>query len=410
MPGFGLAPADKVTAEYDFLSQTLTLHATGTVNKFMQDFFFEREIIYGGLKFSFKCWYDYAFMGEKPLDHHEKIHIPDLHAFDPELKVIIIDRNNPAGQVVPIDIILPVGILPAGSKSQTNGTSTTKPSIVTPISGPGPVVVPFQLVPDPIEMTVMYGRSFTIGTSTSFAYAVSERHDKFSLLVETAKYTKDRISWTFQPLQSGVTNVILTTESEVVIHDTPSITKAYYIINVLPEINMLPVFPPDTILSFKGRVVVAQNIVKEKYPSALLTSVDVKSPCPYPVTDPLRLSHMRCVFSVDSGMVIINSTGWGTFSPPVFFNIKGEGIGPVIFPFNIEDCIDITDAADDMQKAGITKAFFSCELSKVFIGAADAETPPYYVFAMVDGSATYVGSKDRSVKNVPTVLKALPEK
>ena len=401
MPGWGLAPAAKVTATYDFHTKNLTLHATGMVNRFMHDFFFERETIIGGLKFSFKCWYDYAFMGEKPLDHTQTFYISDLHAFDPELSVIIVDLNNPKGQVITIETIML-----AGAKEQIDGTSATKPSTLTPAGGLGRVIIPIQSILDPIEMSVIYGKPFTISTSTGFTRTISEKHNDSNLLLETASYNNGNMSWTYHSLQTGITEVILTAESDFRIYDSPMVTKTVYIIDVRCEFNILPVPPPDEILSFKGRVVIAQNIVKEQYKSAILISVDVKSPSPYPVTDPLRLSHMKCLFGVDNGMVSITSTGWGTFGPPVFVGDIWVGLRSI----KIEDCIDISDAAQDMQKAGITEAFFKCELSEMLVAPTETENQPYYVFSMVDDSATYVGAKDGTIRNVPTVLKALPGK
>ena len=401
MPGWGLAPAAKVTAQYDSLTKYLTLHATGTVDRFMQDFRFERETIYGGLKYSFKCWYDEPHVGMKPLDYTQRFYLPDLQAITPSLTVIIVDLNHPKGQVIKIEMIMS-----AEAKAQTNGISTAEPSILKSAEDPGPVTIPIQSIPEPIEITAIYGKPFTISTSTGLTRTISELHNDLSLLLKTASYDKGNLSWTYDPLETGITEVVLTAESDIVIQGCPMITKTVYIIKVIAEFNILPFPPPDEILSFKGRVGVAQNLVKERYPSASLIFVDVTSHSPYPVTDPLRLSQMRCLFAVDNGTVSIISTGWGTFGPPVFFEYKILGLSP----FKIEDCIDITDAANDMQKAGITEAFFRCELSEILISPAETANQPYYVFSMVDHSATYVGAKDGTVKHVPALLKALPGK
>ena len=241
-------------------------------------------------------------MGVKPLDYTQTLYIPGLEAFDPELSVIIVDLNYPTGQVIPIETIM------AGPKAQTNGTSITKPSTLTPAGGPGPVI-PIQSIPDPVEITVIYRNPFTITASTSFAYAISEKHNDFSLVLETARYEKNNVSWTYNSLQTGITDVIITTDSEISILGAPMITKTVCIINVISPVNILPVPLPEEILSFKGRVVIAQRLVQEQYKSAALVCVDVKTPSPVPVTDPLRLSYMRCVFVVENGMVSIGSNG-----------------------------------------------------------------------------------------------------
>ena len=397
MPGFALAPADKVTAKYDVCGTgCLTLHATGTVNCFMKDFSFERDPMIGGLKISFQCWYDYAVMGTKPLDHVQTFIIPNLKAFDPEMTVTIVDSNNPKGQVIPIEIICSYG-----AEVHTNDINASKPSSSSPTNSPLPIIVPLKPIPKVIERTVFYKEPFTISTSTGSLRTISEKHDKDSLLLMTADYDNDNLSWTYNSLQTSITEVILTADSEFLVHDLPVVTTTIYIIRIILPTSIAGLLPPpNEILTFKGRVSLAQKIVKEQYPDASLITVDVKSPSPYPVTDPLRLSHMRCLFHTEKGQVSITSAGWGTFEPPSL-----EGENPLgIKSFNIQDYVDITDAVKDMQKVGISEAFFRAELYEVL---AEKPDQPFYLFHMVNGSYTYVGAKDGSVRNVPVALKTL---
>ena len=220
----------------------------------------------------------------------------------------------------------------------------------------------------------------------------------------TADYDNGNMSWTYNSLQTSITEVILTADSEYLVHDLPVVTTTIYIIQVILPTSIATLLPPpNEILTFKGRVSGAQKIVKEQYPDATLITVDVKSPSPYPVTNPLRLSHMRCLFHTEKGRVGMISAGWGTFEPPAL-----DGKNPLgIKSFNIEEYIDINDAVRDMQKAGISEAFFRAELYEIL---TEKDDQPFYLFHMVNGSYTYVGAKDGSVRNVPVALKTLPAK
>ena len=402
MPGYGLAPADKFTATYDILRQELSLEATGTVPKYLHNFKFSRETIYGGLKFSFNAWYDYAFMGEQDLDHRQAFHIPNLKAIDPEMTVNIIDSNYPKGQV-----ILIIDVLHVKNKSQSNGAATTLAQRLRDSDG-AYSLIPMTSLPDPVELLVFYKKPFTINRSSLGSRSVQIEYNDSCLILETAGYESGDLYWTLNSLQTGVTEVIISAASDIVIHDVPIITKYIFVITVLPQISILPFPPPTEILSFKGRVSIAQREVQKIWRDAALINVSVSTPhrAPHPVKDPLRLTHMRCLFNLKGGTVSISSTGWGTFGPPEYK--EGVFVGAVSFDIEDKTIFDITDAAQDMVKTGINEPFFSCELSEML--ALPPREQPYYGFAMENASHTFVGAKDGIVRNVPAVLKGLPGK
>ena len=392
MPGYGLAPVDKVIATYH--SRELTLKATGKVPAFLYGFHFDREMILGGLKFSFNAWSEYPFMGDQELNYSQTFLIPNIQAFDPEMTVTIVDLNHTKGQVIPIE-------------AQTNGATAGQSQALTDNNAAGALVAR-TIFPDPIPRTVLYKEPFTINRSTDGSRNVDIKHDDSSLILETAGFDSGNLYWTFNSLQTGTTEVIVSVTSDFVIHDVPIITKYIYVITVIYPLNILPVPPPEEILSFRGRVLIAQRIVEEKYKDVHLLDVFVKLPygVPYPVKDPLRLSHMRCLFLVENGLVTISSNGWETFGPPVF----SEDVQVGLRTFKIEDVIDITAAAKEMVKAGIDLSFFHCDLSDMLVSPAEQDDQPYYVFFMENDSYTFVGAKDGSVRNVPARLKVLPGK
>ncbi|KAL8741365.1 MAG: hypothetical protein Q9190_006023 [Brigantiaea leucoxantha] len=402
MPGYGLAPADKLKVTYDFWSRKLKLEAYGEVPAYMYGFKFDRETIYGGLKFSFNAWSEYAFMGEKNLHHCQTYVIPNIQVVGPEMKVVIVDLKHPEGQSIEIEEILHIE-----ARAQGNGATTEKSKALANTSA-ADSLIPKMIFPDPILMTAVYDEPFIIKRSVLGTKSLEMKHNESSLILETANFESGNLQWIFKSFQTGITEVIVSATSDFLIHDVPAISKYLYIITVIDLLNILPIPPPNEILSFKGRVFIAQRLVGERYKGAQLIDVSVKLPprTPYPVRDPLRLSHMRCLFIVDDGMVTITSKGWGTFGPPVFSEDTRLGLRQ----FDIEDLIDITDAAKDMVKAGIEMAFWSCELLQMLVSPVEPDDQPHYIFTMVNDSRANVGAKDGSVEIVPALPKILPGK
>jgi len=71
------------------------------------------------------------------------------------------------------------------------------------------------------------------------------------------------------------------------------------------------------ILSFNGRINIAERIVTEKYPDAQLYEADGVA-SQGPTSDPNKIDQLRVVFrNSGNSTVIIESTGWGTFGEPV---------------------------------------------------------------------------------------------
>ncbi len=385
-------------------SKSLTLEATGTVPVYLSDFNFEQVSTLGGLIYTFNCYVNYALMGTKTIDHRQTFKKPYLQVYDPEMTVIVIDANHPQGQVIKIDKIPDLG-----GKAQGNGaTAAEKPQVLSGNDDTG-ALIPKLSVPEPIEITVWYGETFTINRPLSGSRIIKEQHNDSSLLLKTAYYEGSNVYWTYDPLQTGTTEVILTATHQSGVDPIEYATKFFYIIKVQPPLGFLPVTSPNEILSFKGRVNIAQRRVEEKYNDVVLITVNAKTAAPYPAYEPLQLPLMHCLFGVANGLVSITSTGRDTFGPPVF-----EAGVPIVFPtFKIEDCMDINEAADDMRKYGIEGPFWSCDLAKPWGSGGEGIDPlgqpeAFYCFVMADNTYTYVGAKDGSVRTSPALLKALP--
>jgi hypothetical protein len=56
----------------------------------------------------------------------------------------------------------------------------------------------------------------------------------------------------------------------------------------------------------------------EKFPSVFLENVEASTTQHDGVTLPYLLTHMRAMFRVENGTVMINSIGYGTFGPVEF--------------------------------------------------------------------------------------------
>ena len=170
MPGYELAPADKVTAVYDLLTKSSTLEATGTVPKFLSEFNFEQGSTLGGLIYTLDCYVGYAVMGDKHIDHRQTFKKPYLQVYDPEMTVIVIDAKHPQGQVIKINIIPDLG----GKAQGTGAIAAEKPQVLSGNDDTG-VLIPKLSVPEPIEITVWYGETFTINRPLSGFRIIKEK-------------------------------------------------------------------------------------------------------------------------------------------------------------------------------------------------------------------------------------------
>ena len=146
---------------------------------------------------------------------------------------------------------------------------------------------------------------------------------------------------------------------------------------------------PEAILSFLGRVTIANRLVKAQYPDAQLYEVEALPPTPGSYTNPNELSKLRVVFQAGSGTAIINSTGWGTFGPVQY--IAEPWLDDVVIPLPVK--MEATEASALLHQAGYGP-YGAMTLRHPLAPEYDQ---PYYIFSMKNGEYVFVGVNDGKV-------------
>ncbi|KAL8935864.1 MAG: hypothetical protein Q9216_005215 [Gyalolechia sp. 2 TL-2023] len=394
----GLATADELAATYAPGEQTLTLYARGQAPNFTYGFHFKRLTWLGGLKFELLAWSGPLASGSRRYDHSQKFDIANLKVVDPDGSVDIVTSNHPYGQSIPVRWL---GVEPNNAILDPFVGSFSKPSKKAGADSP-------QIFDaDIVTMNVLFGQRFTIKESTpsSATGFVQEQHSPFALTMENAGIEFDNLVWTFNSLETGQTQVVINITSDF----GGIIIRKVYNINVFVLENSLIAGdalsgtargPLRAILDFAGRVNIALGIVRRTAPGAQLLSAQATLPhgVPYPVKDPLRLSQLECIFSTDTGMAKIRSTGWGEFEPSVFLPDKVVGLSVI----KLEDImVDVVAAVDAIRSAGIESAFWHVTLDHPLVAPGkssnDDDGEPHFIFHMVDGSHIFVGAKGGAV-------------
>jgi hypothetical protein len=386
---FGLEPADKLTASYEKATHSLTLYAEGSVPNFTSGIIFNRVHWLGGLKFSLDGWTGPRGEGCRPYVHDQSftIDLPSLAL--PSGTVIIVTENHPNGVVVPIH----------GLEQQRQSTSGLNSQPLPPGN------TEQHIVSDPTQITALFKLPFEIQASDEVPRhgRVDITFDPQYLTMTTAGIQDKDIVWTFNSLQTGNTQVLVTTTGGIAAFTK---RKTYDVRIVVLEPK--PSGPQGgEILSFLGRVNIADRIVKEQYPDAELTVVEASLPVgASATTNPLSLSQLRAIFRTGNGTVIIKSTGWGSWGPPEFFD--QPFLGNKVIPWPVK--MDITVAVQVMEKAGYSGNFVKCALRHPLGPSGKPFDEPYYIFEMEEGPAVFVGVNDSSVYVNKVGQAVLPEK
>ena len=100
--------------------------------------------------------------------------------------------------------------------------------------------------------------------------------------------------------------------------------------------------------SFKERISIAIGIVTQKYPKAQLYEVDGIA-SNEPTDDPSKIDQLRIIFrNTRNSTIIIKSTGWDTFSEPVYIPHPWCNEITINWPLKM----DLNDANNLKEKAG----------------------------------------------------------
>jgi hypothetical protein len=127
------------------------------------------------------------------------------------------------------------------------------------------------------------------------------------------------------------------------------------------------------ILSFDGRVNIAVRMVAEVYPEAKLYEADGTA-SRGPTTDPAQIDQLRVVFqNVNNTTVIIKSTGYGEFGPPILF--PEPWLGDIVIPWPVR--MDLPQANELKENAGFKGAYNTVTLRNPL---GPKPSNPYFIF------------------------------
>ncbi|KAI9856324.1 MAG: hypothetical protein M1813_009160 [Trichoglossum hirsutum] len=369
-------PADKLAALYDTKNRALILTASGNKRDITSSIFFKRLPLPGGLKFELEGWVGPITGETSPYTHQQAFPMQLPNRVFPSGYVIIIDANNPEGVQVPIRY---TGLLGADAKDaapQSQGTAQTPAPTTASADNSDNIQT---IVPGEVNINVLYKESFDIKEAAAVPShgRVTVTFDPKFLELQDASIQDKDIVWTFNSLQTGRTQVIVNIEGGIAQFH---ITKVYDIFVFLPLLH-----PPHTeeVLTFIGRVNVAINIIKQKYPEAAFFSVDGTSSNGKPVNDPSGITHLKVACRVDKGAAIIESTGWNEWGSVKFLPIM---VTENLIPWPVK--MDAIKANSLMRQAGVEGPYTAMDLNwPIYPG----DTEPYYFFSMVDGTTVRVG-------------------
>ena len=354
---------------------------------------FDRLPLAGGLKFELVGWTGPLIPGKREynVDNRFDIILPS-HAV-PEGNVIIVDANHPKGIVIKIRF---GGVGPPQSSSAPvlDKVSDLKEAEVDPSE-------PKTLQGGHDKINVLFREAFQIkaGADVPKEGSVSIKFDPTFLDIQNAGISDSNLVWTFNSLQTGNTQVIVSTRGGIAQF---AITKTYdvrvFVLDEEDEDSSATDNDKGAILSYLGRVNIAVRIVTAAYPDAVLVLVDANSvPKGTYVNSSNRLPQLVATFNSGKGHVTIRSTGWGPWGKPTYR--QGNFLGVEVI--NIHDIhLEATDADKLLEQAGWGSEFDRLTLSHPLTGP-DSPLPgkpqAYYTYQLKDGHEVRVGTVDHKV-------------
>ena len=376
----GVIPAEELSAFYDPVRRTLTLSAKGEVQEFTYGFKFFQLPWVGGWKFELRAWSGPHTGHLQPYSFTQKF---DLYLVPFPKDVIIVTANNFGGASVEIHY---GGLLPTGQIAQIPTPREEAEPAKEVATGPNR------------KLNVLFREAFGIVQNAEVPKfgTIDIAFDKRYLELDDAGINNNQLVWTFNSLETGDTQVVITIRGGI----KPFIQKIIYDVHIfvldLPAQEEHPRTGDGEsmshILGFLGRVHIATRIVQETYPEAVLYNVVASTTLRPGVESPYLLTQMKVMFRDQErkGTIVIESNGYGKFKAPVFHP------GVIIGNANIDEPVEM-DAiqADKILKAeGYTGPYTSLTLLQPLYPGVDG---PSYVFHMFDGIDRWVSVKEKKV-------------
>jgi hypothetical protein len=195
----GTIPAKKLAAFYDTSQQKLFLYAEGVVKGATYGFNFHRDTFMGGLKFTLQAWTGPLTGKDQPYEYKQafSINLPQPH-FNSK-SVLIVTANHPEGEAVTIYYS---GLI-HGNTGLELADGTKNALADAPVN---------TASPDSTQLNVLFKMPFNIQENASVPKmgSVDIEYDNTILQMVTAGVSDTNIVWTFNSLQTGDTQVIVT--------------------------------------------------------------------------------------------------------------------------------------------------------------------------------------------------------
>ena len=399
--GFGgPIPADHLAASYDPQKQLLTLSASGNVQKYTYGIKFDRDPDFvGGLKFYLQGWTGPVAQGTEPYEHTQDVKIQLLtpyYVVNPK-GIIVVTANHPNGVVVPIEWLNS----DAPPKDSTSTPATNAANLTDEKSSPSSAA---EAVQPSKDLWVLFDMDFEIIDAHELSKDIRAKihYDPQFLVMKDAGTPNGKLTWEFNSLKTGNTQITVTTSiAPGPIGGQPialGVTTYNVHIFVLPLASLKLYLESGEQEDFLANVNSAVRKVRTKYPDANLYEVDASLPKPESpaTTDPTQLTKLRAVFqnTNNTTVTITSQEIWGEWNDPVL--IPEPWLEDVVIPWPVK--MDIKTAAEKKQGAGYRAPFFTCTLRHPLQGPNEKlPEQPYYIFGTGDFTWYLVGVNDGQV-------------
>ncbi|MCJ1464125.1 hypothetical protein MMC07_002738 [Pseudocyphellaria aurata] len=394
---FGPVSANSLGVVYDSTKRQLILSAKGNVEQITTNIHFQRLPWLDGLKFRLVGWSG-PFTGKtNPYSVSDRFDIDLRSGALPSKFVTIVDARNLEGKIVDINYV-------SDPRQQGSVRQLTDVNKLAPARRDN--LEPKVLVGDDEKINVLYKQAFKVKAPADAPKqgSLAIDFDPTFLDLQTAGVAGSNLVWTFNSLQLGSTQIIITTSSI----NPPYIARQTYDVRVilLDSSIAASMNTGNSSISYLSFLNIALRQVQEKYPSASLVLAESTAIPPSNYIDNFKsLKHFAAVFNTGQGHVTVDSTEWGTWSTPVYSS--GPWLGEKII--NLEKTKLEPTQADDLVKA----AGWTLQSNRVYLSAPltapnsplSRDQQAYYVYNLKEGIQIFVGTVDQKVYSLALLEK-----
>lgn len=286
---FGPVSAKSLGAVYDSTKRQLVLSAKGDVEDITTNVHFQRFPWLGGLKFRLVGWPGPLTGKAHPYSVSDRFDI-DLQSGElPSRSVIVVDAKNLEGNIVEINYL--PGLPEEGSVKQLTDVSKLADASRDDSE-------PKVLIEDNEKLNVLYKQAFKVKATADAPIqgSLTIDFDPTFLSLQTASIAGPNMIWTFNSLQLGSTQVVVTTSGINALYISRQVHDVRVIL--LDSSISARTNSTDLPISYLGFLNIAVRQVQEKYPNATLVLAESATipPNTY-VCSFYSLNHFPAVFN-----------------------------------------------------------------------------------------------------------------